>query len=268
MKRIQLFEFEDFQWFPKSIRSGMTHLIKVFHNMLGTKETLSSLILDCRKKTTFQHIVDLGSGSGGAMLDTITEINKSSDTPLSLLLTDKFPNPNVVRSINEHGYENVRYQAEPQDAMEMNTAPEGLKTMIASFHHIPRSTAESILRSAEESKSPLLIYEIAENNVPLILWLLLLPISLTLLVLMSLFMTPFVKPLTLHQLIFTYIIPVVPLAYAWDGQASLVRTYTLDDIDILLGDRNNHAYTWEKAPIKNKKGKKAGYYVFGYPTSK
>ena len=44
-------------------------------------------------------------------------------------------------------------------------------------------------------------------------------------------MTPFVKNLTLKQIIFTYLIPIVPLIYAWDGQASLVRMYTFKDIE-------------------------------------
>ena len=78
-------------------------------------------------------------------------------------------------------------------------------------------------------------------------------------------MTPFVKPLSISQLVLTYVIPIIPLAYAWDGQASLVRTYTLNDVDELIGNTDNENYIWEKAPVKNAKGKKAGYYIFGYP---
>ena len=47
---------------------------------------------------------------------------------------------------------------------------------------------------------------------------------------MVLFMTPWVRPLSWQQLLFTYLIPIIPLCYAWDGQASIMRIYTFDDI--------------------------------------
>ena len=47
-------------------------------------------------------------------------------------------------------------------------------------------------------------------------------------------MTPLVKPLTWRQIVFTYLIPIIPICYAWDGQASLPRMYTMDDVEVLL----------------------------------
>ena len=82
---------------------------------------------------------------------------------------------------------------------------------------------------------------------------------------MSLLMTPFVKPLTWKQLIFTYLIPVIPVCYAWDGQASLVRMYTFKDIELLLKDFKNEHYTWEMDQAKKENGKKLGYYILGRP---
>lgn len=82
---------------------------------------------------------------------------------------------------------------------------------------------------------------------------------------MSLFMTPFVKPLTWKQLLFTYLIPIIPICYAWDGQASLVRMYTFKDIEYLLSNFKNHAYTWEMTHAKKNNGKNLGYFVLGLP---
>ena len=44
MKRVQLFEFEDFDWFPDTFRSTMTKLIVVMHKIFGTKEVISDLL--------------------------------------------------------------------------------------------------------------------------------------------------------------------------------------------------------------------------------
>ena len=138
--------------------------------------------------------------------------------------------------------------------------------MIASFHHMTPEGARSILSTAQQSAQPILIYELAKNNVPFLLWCLLLPLSLTILVVMSLVMTPFVRKLTVSQILFTYLIPIIPLAYAGDGQASLMRTYTFKDIDELLkGVPPSSQYQWDMGEATKPNGKKAGYFLMGYP---
>ncbi|MEM1259642.1 MAG: hypothetical protein AAGH81_14000 [Bacteroidota bacterium] len=269
LKRIQLFEFSDFVWLPNPIRCGLTNLLMVLHKLFGTTAVMVDLIHYTRQKIHFSQITDLGSGSGGPMIEVIEEINKSKEgsIPISLLLTDKYPNKKTVTHVNSLGRTNISYYSKSVDAPKLHEAPEGLKTMIASFHHMPPGIARQILSSAETNREPLLIYEIGENNVPTLLWWLLLPISLSILVIMALVMTPFVKPLTASQLLFTYIIPVIPLIYAWDGQASVKRTYTFEDVQKLLGDSKTQDYKWEIAKAKKSNGKNAGYHILGYPTS-
>lgn len=125
--------------------------------------------------------------------------------------------------------------------------------------------ARKILESAQKNKQPLLIYEMAENNIPLLAWWLFLPISLMILIIMVLFMTPSLKPLTWRQIIFTYLIPIIPLCYAWDGQASLPRMYAFKDLDILLSGLGSEDYKWKKGYAKNNAGKKKGTYLIGFP---
>ncbi|WP_115461558.1 hypothetical protein [Winogradskyella aurantiaca] len=269
MTRKALFEFEDFSWLPQTVRNGITKLLQVLHGMLGTNEVLANLIEACRVKVPFNQIVDLGSGSGGAMPQVLKQLNGqlSENNQLTLVLTDKFPNQTVVDDINSLNDPQLSYFNQSIDAKEIDHTPKGLKTMIASFHHMDPDTARNILKSAETSKEPLLIYEIAENNVPFLLWCLLLPLSLVILIIMALVMTLKVRPLSLKQVIFTYLIPVIPIIYAWDGQASLMRTYTLKDIEELLGNQRPSDYIWDIQQAKKANGKKAGYYVFGYPSN-
>ncbi|WP_272150807.1 hypothetical protein [Tenacibaculum aiptasiae] len=266
MKRIQLFEFEDFNWLPPFIRSSITNLLALLLKMLKTKDVVATLIINIKKQYDFKQIVDLGSGSGGVMLDVIQEINKTEEKPTNLLLTDLYPNPSVVNRINNTTIENVHYQQKSLNATDFENAPSGLKTMMNSFHHMSPKNAQQILQTAQENKQPLLIYEMGENNIPTLLWWLLLPISMVILIIMVLFMTPFTKGVTIKQIIFTYLIPIVPFIYAWDGQASLVRMYTFEDIqNYLLKNIKDNSYTWTIDHAKNEKGKKQGYYILGLP---
>ena len=187
---------------------------------------------------------------------------------VKMILTDLYPNANTISDIKKLNKKNLNYSETSVNATKLGDAPKGLKTMINSFHHMNPTQAREILKSAHKNKQAILIYEMAENKIPLILWWLLLPLSIVIMLIMVWFMTPFVKPLTFKQLFFTYIIPVIPFLYAWDGQASMPRIYTLNDIDELLEGLNNESYTWTKGPAKKPNGRTMGYYILGMPSRK
>jgi hypothetical protein len=266
MKRVQLFEFEDFQWFPGVLRTGMTNLIVVFNKMMGVSDVLAKLVSDVAEKHNVKTIVDLGSGAGGAMPEVLDKLKADYDkADMNLVMTDLFPNSDALKKFNSDTHSDKIYHKESVNAMHLESAPAGMKTMINCFHHMPPPVAKGILQSAANSKEPILIYELTENKMPLLLWWLFLPLSLIILIIMSLFMTPFVKPLTWKQLVFTYLIPIIPILYAWDGQASMPRMYSFNDLDELIGDIDSVNYKWEKGFAKNKKGKKLGTYLLGAP---
>lgn len=266
MKRIELFEFEDFPRFPTWIRTSITNLIVVLQKMMGTSDTLVALLFRIRERHNFSKIVDMGSGSGGPMRQLAEKLNAEKAKQISVLLTDLYPNPQFVAETNAAGVAGFRYSETPLDASNVSQAPEGLKTMMNCFHHMPPKKATQILRSAQENKQGILIYELTDNTIPLLAWWLFLPLSLVIMVIMVVFMTPFVRPLSLKQVLFTYIIPIIPLFYAWDGQASAVRTYSMDDIRELLAELpSDEKYNWEVASALKADGKKAGYYVLGLP---
>ncbi len=267
MKRVQLFEFEDFSWFPSIWRSTMTKIIVVLHRLLGTKEVLSNLLLQMHIAYPFDQVVDLGSGSGGAMPMTMNHLNTQlPDLDLKLLLTDLHPNMAFVEDFNQSANDRLQYHPKPVDATDLHKTPAGLKTMVNSFHHMPPQIAKQILASAQENRQAILIYEMAENKIPTVVWALLLPISLPIVAIMAIFFVPFVKPLSWKDLLFTWLIPVIPIFYAWDGQASLPRMYTFKDIQNHLLPEQIEGYTWEMAPAKKQNDKTLGYYIKGLPT--
>jgi hypothetical protein len=67
MKRIDLFEFEDFPWFPNWIRSCLTRLIVVMHKFLRSSDDLIPILKRALTYSDNNAIIDLCSGSGGPM---------------------------------------------------------------------------------------------------------------------------------------------------------------------------------------------------------
>lgn len=258
MKRIHLFEFEDQNWFPSWLRTCMMRLITVMHKILKSKRKIAALAADVLKETPSSTIVDLCSGSGGPMPDVLQILQKEYGfTDIDLILSDLYPDLKVARNFNRHSNK-ILYREHPIDATTFNDDINGLRTMIGSFHHMRPDDAKKILASAQKNQQPILIFEISDNSTPIWLWWIALPVNFV----MTFFITVLVRPITWQQIFFTYIIPIIPLCFAWDGAVSNARTYTLSDLDELLGNLRSKNYRWEKDILK---GKTNQIYLIGLP---
>lgn len=263
MKRIHLFEFEDFHWFPNALRMCMTRFIVVMHKMLGSSQDLAELVAKGLKHAEKPEIIDLCSGGSGPMLEVAQILKEKHDVQdLKLTFTDLYPNVKAAKIINDMGNPNISYLTTPVDATNIDADQKGLRTMVCSMHHMRPEIAHNILKDAKDAKQPICVFEISDNSMPPTwLWWLTLPINF----LMVLCVTPFVRPMTWQQILFTYC-PPFPLAFfiAWDGAVSNARTYTMSDFDELLADLQSDDYVWEKGLIKGK-GPGPKSYLLGYP---
>tara|TARA_Y100001935_G_scaffold239088_1_gene226280 strand:- start:12460 stop:13149 length:690 start_codon:yes stop_codon:yes gene_type:complete len=227
------------------------------HDLLGTRKTLTNVLADLLQKHPSKKIVDLCSGSGGPMPEVVDILrNEPSFSDLSLTLTDLFPDDEAARSFNGKK-DHIHYQTTPVDATDPG-ALSGIRTMVSSFHHMKPDQAISILRSAAEHREAICIYEISDNTPPVFLWW----IALIPNFIMSFFVTLKVRPVSWQQIVFTYLIPIIPLVFAWDGAVSNVRTYTLNDLDELLRQVPSENYVWEKGTTD---GRMKQLYMTGYP---
>jgi len=228
------------------------------HKLLNTSNHVADILAPALKETKYKKVVDLCSGSGGPMLEAIKILeDKYGLEDLSLTLTDLYPNQELVRNFNSKNG-NVSYEPLNVDVSHILPELDGFRTIISGFHHMPPKTAKRILESAKQDKRPILIFEMSDNSAPILLSFIALPINF----LMALFVTPAVRPLTCQQLLFTYLIPIIPLTFAWDGAVSNMRTYTLSDLDELLEGLYSEDYTWKKERIN---GRAKQLYLLGIP---
>ncbi|MET4075882.1 hypothetical protein [Hymenobacter sp. UYCo722] len=259
MKRIHLFELEDFAWFPNWIRICLTRLIVVMHKFLGSPADLVQLLSRALAHSERAAIVDLCSGSGGPMLEVYRTLKQQPGlTRLMLILTDLYPNRTLAAAIQGQADAALRYETHSVDAAEVGSELRGVRTLVCSFHHMRPGVARRILQDAKEQQQPICVYEISDNSFPIGLWWVTLPLNF----LMAFFITPFARPVTAKQLFFTYAVPIIPLCFAWDGAVSNARTYTLGDMATLLEGLHSDEYTWETGLIS---GKAKKLYLLGLP---
>jgi hypothetical protein len=57
--------------------------------------------------------------------------------------------------------------------------------------------------------------------------------------------TPFVKPFRFSRLLFTYLLPLMPLCILWDGIVSCLRVYSPDELRTLVAQLGNTDYDWD-----------------------
>lgn len=266
MKRVHVLEFEDLEICPGWLRDCLTRQIRVMCLAMGFDQAVASVLRTVLQSSSRPEVLDLGSGAGGIMPEVLGAVQRGEDGVASatMTLSDRFPNAAAIDAITALGVDGLSYHPAPVDATQLEQAPHGVKTMVNSFHHLRPAEARSVLASAYAAKTPVLIYELADNRLPFWLWLVTLPLGLFVTFVISLLLTPFVKPLTVRQLLFTYVIPLSPMLYAWDGQASYPRVYGPADVEALTEGLDD-GYTWTTGAGTNDRGKEVGFYLLGMP---
>lgn len=70
-----------------------------------------------------------------------------------------------------------------------------------------------------------------------------------------LLITPFIRPFSLGRLLFTYLIPSMPLLVLWDGVAFALRTYSVSEMeDLIDGLENKDRFDWKVRRIRSGPG--------------
>ena len=265
LKRVHIFEFEDAPWFPSFLRRSITDLIVVTNRMFGVTTAIEGLVRRVHQETPLRRIVDLGSGAGGAMPEVVQRLREQDGLAIDLCLTDLFPNSEAVSRWGGGTVSGVHYVPHPVDATRCSEVPADLYTIVNSFHHMTPENARKMLQSAAESHTPLLVVEMADNRLPFAVWLTFLPLGILVNVVMALLFTLQIRPISWTRLLLTYGLRVIPILFAWDGQASYPRIYGFDDLDQLLSGLTSDEYAWEKGYAKTPSGKGMTIYLYGYP---
>jgi len=90
-------------------------------------------------------------------------------------------------------------------------------------------------------------------------------LAMLLVPLMVLLTTPFIRPFRWSRLLWTYLIPVVPLVSLFDGLVSCLRTYSVAELRELVEGLEADDYQWEIGEVKSKANPIPVTYLIGVP---
>jgi len=256
MKRRHLFEFEDLPWFSQTLRDYITDFLCTVaekFNMFGPVVSIMNELLSRNEKLI---VVDLASGGGGQWRRLIPQMLLQNDE-FKLVLTDKYPNVLALNRVKQEFPNIVSVMAEPVDASRVPKTISGMRTLFLSLHHFEPEFVVKIFKDAVESNEPIAAFEAQQRNVEHVIRFCFSPI-------MCWVLTPLIRPFSLWRLIFTYIVPIIPVVILWDGVVSVLRTYTLEEAaDMARIADAESKFIWHTELVNH--GKQKIQVITGYP---
>ena len=254
MKRFHLFEFEDYTWFPNVIRDGGTDFLGFMLKNMRFYKPAIEILEDLARQTKHNHIVDLCSGNGGPI--SLVENHIDKDLGMKFTLTDKFPNISAYKKLETDTNGTISYRLKSLDILTDTIETKGIRTLFTAIHHFKPEDVKSILSKTVKDQMPIAIFDGGDKH----FWSIL-AIMITHPILFF-FCTPFIKPFKWSRLIFTYIIPLIPLYAIWDGVVSVLRLHTPQELDKLVKEADDkQQFDWSSGKAKNKLGFSVAYLV-------
>jgi hypothetical protein len=254
LKRLHLFELEDQPWFPAVIRDLATDYLHFLETALELDDLAATLVARALAESGTMRIVDLCSGGSGPVPGLVRTLN-ANGIPVTATLTDLYPNIPAFEQIAKRTDSRVTFATEPVDARAVPSSLTGLRTIFNGFHHLTPEDARSVLHAAAAARQPIAIFEISERSPRTI------PVVLT--PVMVWLVTPVMRPFLWRRLLWTYLIPFVPLTCFWDGIVSQLRAYTLDELRGLAA--GSAPMRWDIGQMPFARGRGRLTYLIGVP---
>lgn len=259
--RVHLFEWEDQLWFPEIIRSGGTDFLRYLLIRSELYKPAISLINETLQASKQVDIIDLCSGGGGSIFQLYEGLKKIRGDTFTLTISDKFPNYNAFAFIHKKSCGKINFISSPIDIFNIPAHINGLRVLFSAIHHFTPLQVKGILQDATDHQKPIAIFDGFEKK-----WL----AALALLIIhpmVFILCTPFFKPFRWSRILFTYIIPLIPLYTIWDGLVSIGRLYNPTSLFSIAHSVDNNNYFWKSGYTKNRFGLKSSYLI-GYPIHK
>lgn len=258
MARIHAPELEDQAWFPDVLRNILTDSLQFGMTTFGYYDKAAPLVRRLLHHMGTTQVLDLASGGTGPWLRLREQLRADGGPDVRITFTDRNINENARARVRALRDPRLHYVETPVDAARVPANLEGVRTMFTGFHHLGPDEARQVLRDAVAARRAIGIFEFTDRSVRSLAMNALVPLAMWL-------TTPFIAPRTPERFLFTYALPVGPIAGAWDGFMSCLRTYSPAELEALVPEESRATFTWEVGRIPPEGGSPPLTYLLGLP---
>ena len=222
MKRKQITQIINVGWFPKFLKTLIAEFLSWFVVKVNATKPFVPVIEVVLDKTNHKKIINIEFGIG-AGIETIKPFLKDDVTVDSIHIS------NFI------------------------TSEKGVYLFVNSFHQLNSKKAKKILQNIVDSGNPVVVVEGNNDS----LWQI---VGMTVFVPLTVLLTAFfVKPFRISRIIFTYLIPILPIIIVIDGCIALLKLYNPTDLLELTSSLERNNYDWKAGKNDNGRGGKIMY---------
>jgi hypothetical protein len=243
MGRLHLFEIEDQSWCPRVLRDALTDYLQLVMDRFTPYAPAAPLLAQALDRSGASRVVDLCSGGGGPWVDLLRRLRAQGRTEVRVQLTDYYPNRAAFARLRDLSGGAIAGVVEPVDATDVPSHLPGFLTMFTALHHFRPAVARRILEGAVRQRRGIAVFEITRRSLIAIA-------GMPFFALGVLLFTPFIRPFRWNRLLWTYVIPLVPLLAWWDATVSCLRTYTPDELREMVAHHGAGDYTWKVGMVR------------------
>jgi hypothetical protein len=235
LRRQRWFEIHDRRWFPGYLRDLVTEALESIWTRNGTYRPIAGPLRAALRRAGTTDVVDLCSGGGGPWLGLYDEV--AAGGPLTVRLTDRSPNAELAgRGVRLP--EGITAEGQPVDATCVPEGLRGFRTVFSAFHHFDPGAARAILADAFRRHEGIGVFEAARPNV----WTV---VAVSAVPFLAMYAAVAARPVRWSRLVWTFLLPVVPVVLWVDGVLSCLRSYSLEDLLELTAGLEAADYGWE-----------------------
>ena len=237
MQRIHAIEIHEQPGCPPVLRDGLTDVLQLANRWLGVDRVVAAPLAEALARTGDRRVVDLCSGGTGPWLWLQRRLEARLGRPVEVLLTDRFPSLTGRQRVAASGRGTLTYPEAPVDATAVPRGLGGFRTMFNAFHQFQPDEARMILADAVAARRGIAVVETLSRHPLDLVHSLVLPLVVPVLALLA-------RPFSWGRLLFTFVVPVLPLAVAFDAFVSCLRTYDRAELGALVESLGDVGYDW------------------------
>ncbi|MFI5316185.1 MAG: class I SAM-dependent methyltransferase [Myxococcota bacterium] len=238
LQRFHFIEVADQSWCPRFLRDGLTDYLRHAESVMRPYDPVLPRLQDALARCGDERVLDLCSGAGGPWVPLLAAWEKTGGGPIEIRLSDQRTSPEAWARAAQSSGGIIRPHPEPIDARAVPKNLAGFRTLFAAFHHFRPDEAREIVRDAVRNRRGIAILEVTQRT----------PLAVLLACFSWLFvmiLTPGIRPVRVSRLVFTYLVPLIPLLVTFDGVVSCLRSYTVDEFGAFAAEGAGDGYEWQ-----------------------
>ncbi|MEM9595085.1 MAG: hypothetical protein AAGD06_12510 [Acidobacteriota bacterium] len=264
MKRRHLIELHEQPWFPSVWRRMFQDGLGKAQTHLGAFDNLGEKVSRFLHRVGATDVLDLCSGSAEIIVDLRRKLGAPLEDPESVrfVVSDLYPNLQEFERLRALHPDALSYYPQPVNAFRPPADAPRIRSIVSALHHFKPADARRILEDAARNSDGIMVLESTGRSWAHLLGSIPVPFVAALICGFGL------RPFKLQHILWSLLVPVVPLTALWDTVVSHLRTYTVDELRRMTESIDAPDFEWEigTLPVGSNNLLRATY-LFGWRTS-